>query len=74
MFPNKVEDGVVGSIAVGTFAKNEVVESGVYGADSYGIGTHLLDSHSYVLDHERIKYRISILETGIIVASIYLTA
>ncbi len=55
-------------------AEDEIVESRVDGADCDGVGAHLLDSHSYVLDHEWIKHSISILETRIIVAAIYLAA
>ncbi len=71
---NEMEDGVVGCIAMWTLAEDEIVKSGVDGADCDGIGAHLLDSFAYILDHEWVEHSISILETRIIVASVYLSA
>ncbi len=71
---NEMEDGVVGRIPVWFLAQYEVVEAGVNGAYRDGIGAHLLDSHSYVLDHEWVEHSIAILETWIIVASVDLSA
>lgn len=55
-------------------AEDEVVQAGVNSADRHGVRTHLLYTLAYVLDHVRVEHSVSILETRIIVASIYLTA
>lgn len=69
-----MENGVVGSVAVGTLTEDKVVETGVNGADGDWVRTHPLDSFANILNHERIQYCISILEAGIIIATVYLTA
>lgn len=74
MAADEGEDGIVGGIAVWLLAEDQVVETRVDGAYLYGVRTQFLYPHANLLDHFGVQYGIAILETGVVIATVYLAA